>query len=145
MIKKALIRGKEYLIEDFSDLHLGTITTLLMNVSSMQFDIETQSKVGFILKEIIFPNLPDSIVKIASNGQYIVLLNVEEISDIHTTLSKHYLQKRIAQAEAEGDKKTANKYREQLSNIEQKKVDNVTDIKDLQDQIAQLKAQLAQK
>ena len=107
----------------------------------MQFDIELQSQVGFVLKEIIIQDLPDSIVRKFNNNQYVLLLDIEELSDLNIELSKIFLEKKLARSKEKNDVEKIKEYKERLNSLNnpQVSIDNNEDIKA---QIAQLQSQL---
>lgn len=136
------IRGQNYQIGDFSNLHLGIITKCLMNISTLNFDPKEQSQVGFVLKEIIFPDLPDNLVRSLNGDRYIVLLDIEEISEISTDLSRHYAEKKLAEAKEAKNKDAIAKYEEMLRELNLEQGDDIESLEELKAQIEELKSQV---
>ena len=101
-----MVRGKTYAIQSFSDLHLSTINKLLTDLGSLQ----AQSDAGFVLKEIILPDLPIEVIRQSASGNYIVLLNAHEINDVIVAVMKTYYNRELIKAKESGNKE----YEEQI-------------------------------
>ncbi len=104
------IRGKEYKAQAFSDLQLAPILKILSNITSLDLDLEQQFQVGFLLKEVIFEDLPQDIVKVTKNGNCILLLDIDELSQLAQDLSKLHTERGIKLSRERGDSERANKF-----------------------------------
>ena len=100
MTETVTIRGNDYKIESFSDLHLSTINNLLNDLGSLQY----QSDAAFVLKEIILPDLPIDLIRQSANGKYIILLNAAEINDVIIAIMKVYYNRELTKAIESGNK-----------------------------------------
>jgi hypothetical protein len=116
------IRGKEYKVYPFSDLHLASLTTLLMNISSMNFDLTAQAQAGSVLKEIILQDLPPEIVLKSGEDKYYLLLDIEEVVLVNEQLAEIYLQRKIKEAEANNDIDKQKEYQSRLKAIKNKEL-----------------------
>lgn len=113
------IRNKEYLVKPFSNLHLGAVQMLPINVAAMSFDVEAESQAAYILKEIIIEGLPENIVAKASNERYYLLLDIEELTELGVSLSEIHLKRKIAIATASGDNAKVQEYQQRLQQLQQ--------------------------
>ncbi len=95
-----VIRGKSYQVQSFSDLHLSTINKLLADLG----DLQCQSDAGYVLKEIILPDLPVDVIRPSATGKYIVLLNSSELNDVIIAVMKVYYNRELARAIETKDK-----------------------------------------
>ncbi len=100
MTETVTIRGNNYKIEPFSDLHLSTINNLLNDLGSLQY----QSDAAFVLKEIILPDLPIDLIRQSANGKYIILLNATEVNDVIVAIMKVYYNRELTKAIESGNK-----------------------------------------
>ena len=100
MADNVSIRGNSYEIKSFSDLHLSTINKLLNDIGNLS----AQSDAGFVLKEIILPDLPIDIIRPAINDKYIILLNAREINNVITEIMKVYYNRELKAASDDGNK-----------------------------------------
>lgn len=78
MQKTLNIRGKDYEIQEFSNLHIGVLQQFLISTASLDFGIQAQNDIGFVLKEVILPGLPDNLIKKIAEGKYVLLLDMFE-------------------------------------------------------------------
>ena len=81
-------------------MHLSTINNLLSDLGNLQY----QSDAGFVLKEIILPDLPVDLIRQSANGKYIILLNANEINDVIVAIMKVYYNRELVKATDSGDK-----------------------------------------
>lgn len=93
------IRGKEYQVQEFSDLHLLTLDSFLQDPG----DLELQSNVGFVISEIIIPDIDNTLIR-QSKSRYILLINANELAIAIVELHKIFWQRSLDDAIAQGDK-----------------------------------------
>ena len=135
------IRGKEYEVQTFSDLQLAPILKILSNITSLDLDLEQQFQVGFLLKEVIFEDLPSDIVKVTKSGNCILLLDIDELSQLAQDLSKLHTERGIKLSRERGDSERANKF-EQKQKILNGENMSETDKQDILAKIEELKLQI---
>lgn len=104
------IRGKDYQVNNFGSLQLAPILSLLSNITQLHLNLEQQFEVGFLFKEVIFQDLPEDIVKVTSNGSCVLLLDVDELSDVATQLSTLHAKRGAKKSRESGDIDRAEKF-----------------------------------
>ena len=141
MTDTVAIRGHDYKIESFSDLHLSTINNLLNDLGNLQY----QSDAGFVLKEIILPDLPIELIRQSANGKYILLLNATEINDVIIAIMKVYYNRELAKAQEAGDKNYEAQIKANMTELQINTVMTPTSDNRQQelDELAQLRAENA--
>ncbi len=76
------IRGEKYPIETFTKWHLASLFEGF-KTSEVIKSIKGQSAIGAVLKEVILPSLPDSLIKRNEESTiYVLFLEYEEIEAI---------------------------------------------------------------
>lgn len=142
MTDTVAIRGRDYKIESFSDLHLSTINNLLNDLGNLQY----QSDAGFVLKEIILPDLPLDLIRQSANGKYIILLNANEINDVIIAIMKVYYSRELTKATESGDKEYETQLRANMTELQLSTAmsSNVSDNRQQElDELAALRAENA--
>ncbi|ELS01163.1 hypothetical protein Xen7305DRAFT_00008650 [Xenococcus sp. PCC 7305] len=141
MQKTLNIRGKDYEIQEFSNLHIGVLQQFLISTASLDFGIQAQNDIGFVLKEVILPGLPDNLIKKIAEGKYVLLLDMEEVSQITAELSRYFAEMRLSQAKEREDSEAIAKYQKMLKDLAD---DDMTDdeFEQLKKEIAELKSQV---
>jgi hypothetical protein len=131
------IRGKEYKINPFSDCHISTLSNLLKDTSNLQYQFDA----GFVLKEIILPDLPYEIIRESRNGKHVFMIHAREISSLVTDILRFYYTKEIERLTQEGDFDLAEQFKANLVelNIEQSEENS----EDKDRKIAELEKNLA--
>ncbi len=112
------IRGKEYQAQAFSDLQLAPILSILSNITSLHLDLEQQFQVGFLLKEVIFEDLPADIIKITKSGNCILLLDIDELSQLATDLAKLHAERGVKLSRDRGDNERAAKFEQKQKKLQ---------------------------
>ncbi len=135
------IRGKDYEAQAFSDLQLAPILKILTNITSLDLDLEQQFQVGFLLKEVIFEDLPQDIVKVTKNGNCILLLDIDELSQLAQDLSKLHTERGIKASHDRGDKERASKFEQKQKMLNQEDISKI-DKQNILKQIEELKQQI---
>ncbi|MEN9568663.1 MAG: hypothetical protein RLZZ69_3859 [Cyanobacteriota bacterium] len=75
-----LIRGQEYEPRAFGDLQLFAIANLISNMNSGIISRQDQHEVGVVLNEVIFDSLPDEFLARDNDGNYVLLLDMLELT-----------------------------------------------------------------
>ena len=110
MANTIYIRGTEYTPQAFSDLQLAPILSILSNITELHLDLEQQFQVGFLLKEVIFEDLPDDIVKVTKSGNCVLLLDIDELSKLASDLAELHAKRGAEKSRERGDTERAEKF-----------------------------------
>jgi hypothetical protein len=107
------IRNKKYQVAEFSDLHLLTLDSFLQDPG----DLIKQSEVGFVISEIIIPDIDSTLIR-QSKSKYILLINASEIAIAIVELHKIFWQRALEVAIADGDKEAEDNAKAMLENFD---------------------------
>ena len=128
-----IVRGKSYKINPFSDCHIATLSNLLKDTSNLQYQFDA----GFILKEIILPDLPYDVIRETNKGKYIFMIHAREIADLLMKVLRYYYESEIDRTTSEGDKELAEQFKTNLAELGKEELKDAKS-----DRIAELKAKL---
>lgn len=141
MTDAVTIRGNSYEVQPFSDLQLAPILKILSSIASLDLDLEQQFQVGFLLREVFFEDLPSDIVKVTRSGNCILLLDIDELSQLTQDLSKIHAERGVQSSRDRGDNERAKKFEQKQKMLDTEKMSD-TDKQAILDKIEQLKLQI---
>lgn len=117
------IQGKKYPVEEFTAAHLAQVRKIVRKNGPGKNDweiagIRAQSEAGEVVKEVIIPDLPDSVITVRSNGIYVWLLEAAELSALLLKITKVFRQRSLEKAIAAGDETAQADHSESIKEIE---------------------------
>lgn len=133
------IRGKEYKINPFSDYHISTLAKLEKDNGNLQYQFDA----AFVLKEIIFPDLPYDVIRKTRDDKYIFMIHAREIADVISQVIKYYYESEIARNKAEGNTELVEQFEANLKEYNANILPEA--MSDRDKEIAELKAKLTVK
>ena len=137
-----VIRNTAYTINPFSDIHLSTVNKLLNDIGNIAF----QSDTGFVLKEVILPELPPDIIKRTAAGEYIIFLSASELNNVLTEVMKFYYQSELKKSSNASDPNYQNQIKANLKSLESEQpivMSSESELEQLKAEIALLKGKEA--
>jgi hypothetical protein len=121
MTKTVKVRGIEYPVQRFTDVHLQSIMQMLVPTGGGHYGVgslSVQSECAEVVLEVMLPTLPDDVITITPRGRYVWQLNQIEIPVLLMRLVRVWRIRQLAAAKARKDKAAIAEHEESLVSID---------------------------
>jgi hypothetical protein len=121
MTETAKVRGIEYPVQRFTDVHLQSIMQMLVPTGGGHYGVgslSAQSECAEVVLEVMLPTLPDDVITITPRGRYVWQLNQIEIPVLLMRLVRVWRIRQLAAAKARKDKAAIAEHAEHLAVID---------------------------